>query len=221
MNATYIVGVDVGQRRDYTALALLERTMEQRDPLPGMVGHRLVPVYTMAQLDRTRQESYEAVADSIAQLMRLPELKGAPLVVDETGVGAGVTDMLRARHLSPYCVTITGGEQVTRDDRRVRVPKKDLVLAVALLLEGRRLRIPPVLPDARTLIEELHNFKTTVRLTGHESYGAGTEWREGAHDDMVLATALAAWHGENHRQPRVTFFNLDEPEERGGWRRMS
>ncbi len=208
MNTTYIIGVDVGQRRDYTALALLARTMEQRDPLPGTVAPRCVSVYTMEQLDRVRQESYEAVADSIARLMQRPELVGAILVVDETGVGAGMTDMLRARRLKPHCVTITGGEQVTRDGMRVRVPKKDLVLTVDLLLEGRRLRIAPALPDARTLIEELHNFKTTTRLNGHEAYGAGTEWREGAHDDMVLATALACWHGEsaNMRSRRLYSF---------------
>ncbi len=194
---TYILGVDVGQRRDYTAVALLERTTEQRDPLPGTTARRAVSVYTMAQLDRVRQESYEAVADSIARLMRRPELRDATLVVDETGVGAGVTDMLRARRLKPICVTITGGETATRDGLRVRVPKKDLVLAVELLLEGRRLKIPPELPDARTLIAELHNFRTTVRLNGHEAYGAGTDWREGANDDLVLATALAAWHGEH------------------------
>jgi len=197
MNTTHIVGVDVGQRRDYTALALLARTMEQRDPFPGTVAPRLVSVYTMVQLDRVRQESYETVAESIARLMQRPELVGAILVVDETGVGAGVTDMLRARRLKPHCVTITGGEQVTHEGMRVRVPKKDLVLTVELLLEGRRLRISPALPDARTLIDELHNFKTTVRLNGHEAYGAGVEWREGAHDDMVLAAALAVWHGEH------------------------
>jgi len=199
MNTTYIIGVDFGQRRDYTALALLARTMEQRDPLPGTTVPRAVSVYTMAQLDRVRQESYEAVADSIARLLRRPELGGATLVVDETGVGAGVTDMLRARRLTPYCVTITGAERVTREGMRLSVPKKDLVLTVDLLLEARRLRIPPELPDARTLIEELHNFQRTVRLNGHEAYGAGTEWREGAHDDLVLATAMGVWFGETGR----------------------
>jgi len=196
MNPTYIIGVDFGQRRDYTALALLARTVEQRDPLPGTTARRLVPIYTMAQLDRVRQESYEAVADSIARLMQRPELVGAILVVDETGVGVGITDMLRARRLRPACVTITGGTQVTREGLRVSVPKADLVLMVDLLLEARRLKIPPELPDARTLIEELHNFQRTVRLNGHEAYGAGTEWRENAHDDLVLATAIAAWYAE-------------------------
>jgi hypothetical protein len=39
------------------------------------------------------------------------------------------------------------------------------------------------------------NFKVKVNLaTGHDSYEA---WRESVHDDLVLAVALACWHGEN------------------------
>ena len=30
-------------------------------------------------------------------------------------------------------------------------------------------------------------------LTAHDSYGA---WREGAHDELVLAVAVACWYGE-------------------------
>jgi hypothetical protein len=32
----------------------------------------------------------------------------------------------------------------------------------------------------------------------HDSYGA---WREGAHDDLVLAVAVAAWYGEHYSPP--------------------
>ena len=31
--------------------------------------------------------------------------------------------------------------------------------------------------------------------------GRGREWRDGAHDDLVLAVALAAWYGENAPTP--------------------
>ena len=38
-------------------------------------------------------------------------------------------------------------------------------------------------------------------LTAHDSYGA---WREGAHDDMVLAVAIAVWWGLRWRRtPRA------------------
>jgi hypothetical protein len=41
--------------------------------------------------------------------------------------------------------------------------------------------------------------------TGHDSYG---QWREGQHDDLVLAVALAAWwaetrHGVGRARPQT------------------
>lgn len=190
-------GLDLGKKNDYTAVALLDRQREFRDPLPGSDRPREVAVYTLRQLDRVRQESYEGVADSVATLFNLPVMRAAKLAVDETGVGTAVTDMLRARDLSPYAVTITGGDTVSRKGKDLRIPKRDLVTTVAVLLETRRLKVPKALPLARTLLDELHNFKVKVSPLGHDSYGAGGEWREGQHDDLVLAVALAAWLGEH------------------------
>lgn len=40
---------------------------------------------------------------------------------------------------------------------------------------------------------ELQNFKVKINPeTAHDSYGA---WREGQHDDLVLAVALGLWVG--------------------------
>jgi hypothetical protein len=48
------------------------------------------------------------------------------------------------------------------------------------------------------LVQELLAFRVKIDpLTAHDSYGT---WREGAHDDLVLATAVAAWWAER-RQP--------------------
>lgn len=43
------------------------------------------------------------------------------------------------------------------------------------------------------LVKELLNFKVTISTSGHDSYEA---WREGDHDDLVLATAMALWLAE-------------------------
>ena len=60
-----------------------------------------------------------------------------------------------------------------------------------------------MLPDAPVLKAELENFRVKISLAGHDTYaaGAGDEWRQGAHDDLVLAVALACWYGE--QGPRV------------------
>jgi hypothetical protein len=126
--------------------------------------------------------------------------KAPALVVDATGVGRPVVDMLA--ELQPVGVTITGGDTVTRDGRDYRVPKRDLVSTVSVLLSTKRLKIVSSLKEAQTLISELTAFKVSISLKGHDSYGNDVgPWRENAHDDLVLAVALACWAGENVRPP--------------------
>lgn len=96
-----------------------------------------------------------------------------------------------------HAITITGGDVVTRDRQDYRVPKRDLVGVVQALLQTGRLKIAPELPLAATLTAELENFKATINAGGHDSYGAGADWREGNHDDLVLAVALAAWDAKH------------------------
>ncbi len=113
-------------------------------------------------------------------------------------------DMSRQATVSPpvisapvHAITITGGDQVTRDGRDVRVPKRDLVGVVQALLQTGRLKIAPDMPLTSVLLAELQNFKATISAAGHDSYGAGQDWREGNHDDIVLAVALAAWDAQH------------------------
>ena len=85
------------------------------------------------------------------------------------------------------------------------MPKRDLagVLQVLLqvLLQAGRLKAAEALPLPRTLLDELVNFRVTIDLlTAHDSYGA---WREGQHDDLVLALACAASYGEHWRPAPV------------------
>ena len=57
-----------------------------------------------------------------------------------------------------------------------------------------RLRIAAALPEADTLVRELLAFQVKITAAAHDTYGA---WREGTHDDLVLAVALACWHAES------------------------
>jgi hypothetical protein len=62
-----------------------------------------------------------------------------------------------------------------------------------VLFQTEKLKIADELPDVKTLIEELINFKVKISTSGHDSYEA---WREGQHDDMVLSLAIGCWFGE-------------------------
>jgi hypothetical protein len=96
-----------------------------------------------------------------------------------------------------YTIGIHGGDRVLWDEADrylVKVPKRHLVAVVQVLLLSGRLKIAEALPEAKTLVKELLNFKVKIDpATAHDSYSA---WRENLHDDLVLAVALACRIGE-------------------------
>ena len=75
----------------------------------------------------------------------------------------------------------------------LHVPKKELVGTLQVLLQTRRLQVSRSLPDAAVLVQELENFRAKVTAAKKETLES---WREGRHDDLVLAVAMAAWLGE-------------------------
>jgi len=182
---SFFVGVDLGQSRDYTAVAVAEKVE------PGDGGEYELHV---RHLERFRDVLYPDVAKRAKGLMAALELRGrTALAVDATGVGAAVVDMLRKSGLAFDAVTITGGDTESHGTTYSdwRVPKRDLIGGLQVLLQSGRLKIASQLEHAETLKRELLNFRVKVNIsTGHDSYEA---WREGDHDDLVLATSLAAW----------------------------
>jgi hypothetical protein len=91
-------------------------------------------------------------------------------------------------------VTITAGHQATvADGGGWLVPKKELVSTLQVLLAARRHQVAPSLADAPTLVRELLQFQVKDTRAAHEAFGA---CRDGQHDDLVLAIAIAAWYAE-------------------------
>jgi len=151
-------------------------------------------------LEGFRDVLYPDVAERVRRLIDAPELHSkAALTVDATGVGAAVVDMLRKSGFTFDAVTITGGDTESQHGwYDWRVPKRDLIGGLQVLLQTGRLKIANILEHAETLKSELLNFRVKVNIsTGHDSYEA---WREGDHDDLVLATALACWYSEYVRK---------------------
>jgi hypothetical protein len=193
----HFVGLDLGQAQDYTALAVLTRPALAG----GERGDDLKPPYAVPHLQRFPLGTpYPRIVAQVVELLRTPQLKGSFVVVDQTGVGRAVVDMLTdaiqaGRAVCRFCpVTITAGHEVTLSEAgEYRVPKKELVGEVQVLLQTRRLRIAQALPEAAILAKELETFQVKVTAAANETFGA---WREGQHDDLVLAVGLAAWAGE-------------------------
>jgi hypothetical protein len=142
---------------------------------------------------------YPDIIQAVRKLLSSPPirplLRHSVLLVDKTGVGAAVVDGFRQAGVNPWAITIHGGSSVTWEHQGARVPKRDLVAAVQTLLQSSRLKIAEGLDLAPTLKKELLNFRVKIDpKTAHDSY---EHWREGDHDDLVLATALACWYRED------------------------
>ncbi len=191
----FIIGVDLGQARDYTAIAVLERFEELTgEAVKGRWATRVR--YEMPHLERPPLgTSYPAIIDRLKDLIaRLPAHKRLKILVDRTGCGRPVVDLMRKEKLSVIPVTITVGGSVTGGlYGGYNVPKRELVSNLAILFQSDRLKIARTLPEAPQLVEELQNFKMKITLAGNDTYEA---WRESDHDDIVLAAAMAAWCGE-------------------------
>ncbi|HTU19012.1 MAG TPA: hypothetical protein VMG10_13205 [Gemmataceae bacterium] len=97
MSDDYILGLDLGQRRDYSALAIVERRWQ---PHPDDAG-KPMSHFAIRHLQRwPLGTSYTVVAADLAALLRQPPLDRPVLVVDQTGVGQGVVDFMATRPLS-------------------------------------------------------------------------------------------------------------------------
>jgi hypothetical protein len=114
------------------------------------------------------------------------------LAIDATGVGAPVVDLFKRERINATLapIQIVAGANVSNDNGMTRVPKRDLVSVVQVGLQNRKLKIASGLQLAETLSRELQNFTVKITDSANDVYGA---WREGTHDDLVLAVALAVW----------------------------
>jgi hypothetical protein len=218
--APWTIGVDLAARLDFTAILVIEAIA----PRPFR--------YDVRRIERWRPLRYAEVIDrlvTIARTLRAPVrvwTDGEPeivrpdvaIVVDRTGVGEDQAHYMSDADLAGAdlsFVLIHGGDATGRDGNTWRVPKRDLVEVPRQLLEQGRLRFPQDDPLTATLVHEFDNFRARINpRTRHESYGAGSEWRENEHDDCLLAGAIGLWHaerttgGEFQELPAETFAAL-------------
>jgi hypothetical protein len=177
----YLIGVDLGQKRDHTAIAVLEK-IEARRPWNAVdfLGLHVRHVERVAL-----QTPYPLVVERVRQLVHMQPLRGdCILAVDATGVGAPVVDLMRRAGMGCEiaAISITGSGKAALVGNTWHVPKVDLWSLVTLLLERGELKISGGMKGRAALVRELEELQART--------GAA---RSGEQDDLAMAVALAVW----------------------------
>lgn len=176
----FYIGVDIGQANDYTAVTVVEE-----------IGDKYV---VKALRKYNLGIDYPVIVESLACIYGMEQLYGKSLmVVDATGVGRAVIDMIITKSVPLVATTITGGGKVTWKGSRVNVPKQELVSTLQVCLQTKKVVFPRDLDGTKDLFTELIHFKAKRAPSGAVSFEA---MRDSIHDDMVISLALAIWYGE-------------------------
>ncbi len=210
------IGLDLGQAKDFTALGIIEcvRTITN-----GGDKNEITQLNCIHLQRWQLRTSYPAiVADVVKMINGLNPIlspNGKPtLAIDATGVGAPVVDLFKRERINANLkpIQIVGGSNISEEFGMTRVPKRDLVSVVQVALQNRTLKIASELGEAETLARELQNFTVKITDSANDVYGA---WREGTHDDLVLAVALALWIA--NRPVHIPQEPIGSSEEYAGW----
>ena len=108
--ARYYAGLDLGKARDYSALVVIERAETMyADHDPVTREWRKEVVFGVRHAERLPLGTpYMKVAETVRERLRRVPMNGqAVLVVDETGVGAPVLEMLRLESAWSELVPVT------------------------------------------------------------------------------------------------------------------
>lgn len=186
MGTVVTIGVDIGQKRDPTAIAVAE--IERREAEAGRIEVHFLIHY----LDRLPLGTpYPEIARRIAEVASRAETRSAAVTVylDATGVGQPVVDLVaeRWRRGRRVAVYFTHGDRRNADGDKVILGKAYLVSRLQALLQARRIHLPES-SEARALARELEDYEIRVSEDANDRYGA---FKVGTHDDLVTALGLA------------------------------
>jgi hypothetical protein len=211
--ARWVVGCDLGQSSDPTAIAVMVHQHGVIDHGTAFERHRGLSKQTPAErIDVRHLERlplgmpYPAQVAHVRDLLSRPPLndpeRPATLVIDETGVGRAVGDIFDQAGLAPVKISITAGAEVSwQGPARVHVAKTALISTVDAMLHTGVLRFAAALTEAGAMKDELLDFRRSLSAAGRASYQA----RTGKHDDLVLAVAIGCWWLSLPPPPTVQF----------------
>jgi hypothetical protein len=192
------LGLDLGQRRDHSAISVLDLEWIERGRCPTTFGWLFEPQLTLRGLERVPLgTSYEDIHLIIADKLDLLErriaadtnrpLPARELIIDAGGPGPPMVDRLRrtlkgAIRITP--VIITGGKgENSLTGGYVGVPRRTLVTQLIQMISCQTIRCPRELIGWKEFAAEM------LELSGDRTQPESPN----SHDDLVMSTGLAAW----------------------------
>jgi hypothetical protein len=193
----WVVGVDLGKSVDSTAIAILHHTVKGLGTgTPNHINKTWrqdsVQRFDLVHLQRLPLGmNYVSQAHAIGEILKREPLRcaNAKLVVDQSGVGVGVVDLMESHGLRPIRLQITAGSEETQEGMIHRVAKTILISRLEAAMHSGELHVAADLREADALRDELKDFQRHVTASGANTWSA----REGKHDDIVLAVSYGIW----------------------------
>lgn len=210
-NKSMYVAVDLGKKADHTALTLIEPFLPKIHSFDSLIlGHKQF-IYHVSKIKRYDLETpYPVIARALkkldVQLRKKKELEFIYYVIDQGGVGIGVTDQVveLIPNADVYRVTLTGGARPRwEDSRTLSLPKPQMSSLLISLFEADRIWIAGREYHAGDLKQELLNYEHKVTNAGYDQFGS---IKSGEHDDIVSALGIGIWVAENAGGGAVPLF---------------
>lgn len=179
-----VVGVQIGQGRDPTAIAVAE--VESRSAGEGDEDH-----FHLRFLNRLpARTAYPAVVERLVEIVAgvITKTGSRPTLNVDATAADPVLELLDKKRLEPVaCHFNHGGRRNRIDHRHVSIGKGFLVVRLQVLLQACRLHLPTT-EEAVTLREELLAYDLRLEDDADNRLGA---FRVGSRDDLVTALGLA------------------------------
>lgn len=178
------VGCDLGARVDRSAIVVVEG-------LVGLKPDSHVALYEVAEIIRLDQGAPHS--ETMAALVDVYDrYRPRWCHFDDTGLGVGFHEYVR----DAYNAGLLPGQR-PRGVTLTAQTKYEVTTALDRLVDEKRIRVPEV-PGAEKLRQEMRDFHYRYTAAGNVTTGSVTA---AAHDDLVIATALAVYPTWWHQRP--------------------
>lgn len=192
----WIISTDIAKNYDRTTITIFEKCNDFQE------DGRCVSYIIARDLKQIEQMPYTELGRLMVRLDSNADLHGNnDLLVDSTGVGEAVCDFFEEMGLLPNRIVFTGGEhsRIKTVDKgfggfaprkTFNVPKAELIDALKIGLEQRRVRIASGIPFEEDIMKQFSHFVGELTRTKKMTYNNDDP---NVHDDIVSSFAMAAW----------------------------